>query len=100
MKTFVKNFIGKGKQVKGLQIVKVTVNFDKLEKFAYEFNGERYLSFEVAKMKDVDNFGREFTVYVSTREEVKDKTEKKEKKAPKTGKKQKETIDETEGLPF
>ena len=101
MKKFVKNFIGKGKQIKGLQIIKVTVNMDGLEHFTYEFNGEYYLTFEVAKMKKPDQFGREYTVYVSRQEETEEATEpKSDKKASKTSKKVKETIDELEVDPF
>jgi len=69
MKTFVKNYIGKGKQVAELQIVKVTCKLADLEKFAYSYDGISYVTFEVAKMKSVDSFGRGFSVYVSHRED-------------------------------
>ena len=39
MKTFVKNYIGKGKQVAGLSIAKVTCKLEDLQKFAYFFDG-------------------------------------------------------------
>ena len=102
LKNFLKNFIGKGKQIKGLQIIKVTVNMDGLEHFTYEFNGEQYLTFEVAKMKSPDQFGREYTVYVSRQEEIEEETEpKQEKPAKKTSKKNvKETMDELPVDPF
>jgi len=70
MKTFVKNYIGKGKQVAGLQIAKVTCKLEDLQKFAYEYDGIEYVTFEVAKMKTPDNFGRDYTVYVSQKEEA------------------------------
>ena len=70
MKKFQKHFVGKGKQVEGLQIIKVTVNMKDLNDLSYDFNGETYATFEVAKMKKADQFGREFTVYVSHKEEV------------------------------
>jgi len=79
MKTFVKNYIGKGKQVAGLQIVKVTCKLEDLEKFAYEYDGTRYVTFEVAKMKSTDSFGRDFTAYVSHREETEDQAIEQEK---------------------
>lgn len=69
MKQFVKNFVGKGKQVRGLAIVKVTCRLEDLEKFAYEYDGIKYVSFEVAKMKSADSFGRDHTVYVTERED-------------------------------
>ncbi len=70
MKTFVKNYIGKGKQVAELQIVKVTCKLADLAKFAYEYDGIQYVTFEVAKMKSKDSFGRDHTCYVSHREET------------------------------
>jgi hypothetical protein len=76
MKTFVKNYIGKGKQVAELQIVKVTCKLDDLEKFAYEYDGIRYVTFEVAKMKNKDSFGRDHTCYVNHREETGDTVKK------------------------
>lgn len=67
---FKKNYIGKGKQVEGLDIVKVSINIDKAEEFFHEYKGERYLTLEVARMKEVDDYGKTHTVYVSA--EVKD----------------------------
>ena len=74
MKNFVKNFIGKGKQVAGMDIVKVTCKLEDLQKFAYFFDGNEYVTFEVAKMKHADNYGRDFTVYVNSQEEEKPAT--------------------------
>ena len=76
MKTFVKNYIGKGKQIAELQIVKVTCKLADLEKFAYEYDGIKYVTFEVAKMKSKDSFGRDHTVYVTHREETEDTVKK------------------------
>jgi hypothetical protein len=66
---FTKNYIGKGKQVKGLQIVKFSFKVADITKFTHEYDGEDYLSFEIAKMKEPDKFGREYTAYVSVLEE-------------------------------
>ena len=77
MKTFVKNYIGKGKQVAGLSIAKVTCKLEDLVKYAYEYDGIEYVTFEVAKMKTPDNFGRDYTVYVSQKEEVEEPQSKK-----------------------
>jgi len=74
MKNFVKNFIGKGKQVAGMEIVKVTCKLEDLQNFAYEYNNTLYVTFEVAKMKHADNYGRDFTVYVNSQEEEKPAT--------------------------
>lgn len=74
MKTFVKNYIGKGKQIAELQIVKVTCKLADLEKYVYEYDGIQYVTFEVAKMKSKDSFGRDHTVYVSNRVETAEPT--------------------------
>ena len=80
MKTFVKNYIGKGKQVAGLSIAKVTCKLEDLKKHAYFFDGVEYVTFEVAKMKQADSFGRDYTVYVSQSQEA--EPQQKEDKAP------------------
>ena len=82
MKTFVKNYIGKGKQVAGLSIAKVTCKVEDLVKYAYEYDGIEYVTFEVAKMKTPDNFGRDYTVYVSQKEEVEEPQTKRQDAAP------------------
>ena len=68
MKTYKKNYIGKGTQVKGMEIVKVTVNVAEMLKYKHEFEGDDYVTFEVAKMQNPDKFGREYTVYCTTKE--------------------------------
>ena len=104
MKTFVKNYIGKGKQVAGLNIAKITCKLEDLQKFAYEYDGTEYVTFEVAKMKTPDTFGRDYTVYVSQKEEAKEpQTNRKDKKASTkpTKKHDKIPADEVgEDLPF
>jgi hypothetical protein len=86
MKTFVKNFIGKGKQVAGLQITKVTCKLEDLQKFAYEYDSIQYVTFEVAKMKNADSFGRDYTVYVSHAEEAPQQVKESKKTAKKSTK--------------
>src|ERR1035437_5282438 len=104
MKTFVKNYIGKGKQVAGLNIAKITCKLEDLEKFAYEYDGVEYVTFEVAKMKTPDNFGRDYTVYVSQKEEAEEPKSKRKDAAPsrKPVKKSKKVPanGEKEDLPF
>ena len=65
MKTFEKIYIGKGKQVGDLNIVKVTLKLEDLQALAFEFEGTKYVSFEVAQMINTDNFGRTHTCYYS-----------------------------------
>ena len=106
MKTFVKNYIGKGKGVAGGQIAMITCKLEDLEKFAYFYkDGDvAYVTFEVAKMKQPDNFGREYTVYVNTEEEVDESEPKRQdKKAsakPATNKKKTVAKADQDELPF
>jgi len=73
--SYKKNYIGKGKQVvtkkgKVLDIVKVTLKVSEVLKYKHEYEGEDYMTFEVAQMQKPDDFKRTHTAYVSTREEV------------------------------
>jgi len=83
MKTFKKFYIGKGKQVEGLDIAKCTCRLEDLEQFSYEYDGVKYVTFEVAKMKQADNFGGDYTLYVSKKEESLKKLKENQKKLPK-----------------
>ena len=65
MKTFEKIYIGKGKQVANLSIVKFSFKLSEIAKLSHVFNGEDYLSFEVAKLKTPDNWGHSYTAYVN-----------------------------------
>lgn len=76
MKTFRKEYIGKGKKTENLEIVKVTLKVEDLQKHIYEKEGEQYLTFEVAQLKSPDKFGRTHTCYVSVLEEEKKKYRK------------------------
>jgi hypothetical protein len=40
-----------------------------LQKFSRFFDGIQYVTFDVAAMKQPDNFGRDYTVYISLDEE-------------------------------
>ena len=69
MKKFVKNYIGKAKKVEGLEIIKINLKISDLVKFAHKYNDEDYISLEVAKLQNPDNFGHDYTVYVNRLEE-------------------------------
>ena len=70
MKSYKKNYIGKGTQVPNMQITKVTLKVAELLKFKHEFEGNEYITFEVAKMQKADNYNRSHTAYITTREEA------------------------------
>ena len=97
MKSYKKNYIGKGTQNENLEIVKDTVKVEEALKFKHEFNGEEYLTFDVAKLREPDKFDRTHTVYVSTLE---DSPEKEETKPAIAQKKRRAKKDSDENLPF
>ena len=66
--TYKKNFIGKGKQVGTMEIIKVVIPIEAAEGAVFEKDGVKYLGFEVAKMQNPDKFERTHTVYFTTRE--------------------------------
>lgn len=98
MKKFVKNYIGKGKKVEGLEIIKINLKISDIVKFAHKYNDEDYISLEVAKLQNTDNFGHDYTVYVNRLEE-----EQVNEPAPapkKQTKKSKAAKQETSEVPF
>ena len=70
MKTFVKNYIGKGKKIESLEIIKIHLKIEDLVRFSHKFNDEDYVTIEVAKLKNPDKFGHEYTAYVNRLEEA------------------------------
>ncbi len=103
MTTFEKHYIGKGTQVENLDIIKIVLPVEGLEKTEFEKNGVKYLSFEVAKLRGEDKFGRTHTCYyqskVSSTIPTQDEAAEKQKKTGK--KKSKEQAAETkDDLPF
>lgn len=67
-KSFKKVYIGKGTQVKGLDIVRVSVKLTEVAKCAHLYEGELYLTFEVAKLQEPDKYGKTHTCYFSQKE--------------------------------
>ncbi len=65
MRTFEKNYIGKGRKVDNLEIVTVTLKMEEAEKHIFEYEGQKYLKFEVAALQNADKYGRTHTAYIS-----------------------------------
>jgi hypothetical protein len=63
MKNIEKNYIGKGRQVGNMDIVAITLPLKVLQQLAHEYNGEMYVSFEVARLQQADKYGKTHTVY-------------------------------------
>lgn len=99
MTTFNKNYIGKGTQVDNYDIVKVVIPVDKLEGAIFEREGIKYLSFEIAKMKQADKFNRTHTCYYTTKQ-TDEKANKAPEKQQKSDKKKKKKQGAEDDLPF
>ncbi|MCX6251372.1 MAG: hypothetical protein NTX61_11545 [Bacteroidetes bacterium] len=82
MKNFVKNYIGKGKKIEGLEIIKINFKIEDLVKFSHKYKDEDYISIEIAKLKSPDQFGHDYTAYVNRLEETKTIETVKLKSAP------------------
>jgi hypothetical protein len=83
MATYEKNYIGKGTQVQGMEIAKVTLKVSEMLKFVHKFEGEDYITFEVSKMQHPDQFGRDYTVYCVTKDQDETPAPEKKKRAKK-----------------
>lgn len=97
MKTFVKNYIAKGKKIENLDIVKVTFRIADLVKFAHQYKGEDFVTVEIARLKSPDQFGHDYTAYVNRLEEVAEPAPA--EKPAKTSRK-KARKEETQEVPF
>ena len=101
MTTFEKHYIGKGTQVENLDIVRIVLPVEGLEKAVFEKNGVKYLSFEVAKLKQEDKFGRTHTCYYQTKVSAAIPTQDEApEKQNKTGKKKSKKQPAEDDLPF
>ena len=69
---FIKKYTGKGKQVKDMDVVEMTLKMSELENHVFEYQGERFVKIKVAKLKEEDKFGRTHTSYVSVLEPEKE----------------------------
>jgi len=69
-KKYSKTYIGKGSKIENMDIVRVTLKVDEVLKHKHEFEGNEYITFEVAKMQQPDKFDRTHTAYVSIKEEA------------------------------
>ena len=67
MKTYKKNYIGKGTENANITgLVRMTIPVAEVEKHKHEFEGVEYFTFEMAPLREPDRFGRTHTAWVST----------------------------------
>ena len=83
MKKFEKTYIGKGKQIGDLQIIRISCKIADLEKLSHQYNGEDYVTFEVARLQNPDSFGHQYTAYVNKLVETREPSIVQEPSAPK-----------------
>ena len=69
MAQFEKTYIGKGSKVKDLDIVRVSISRENLEQILndhlVEYEGKEYFIFEVAALKEADQYGKTHAAYIS-----------------------------------
>ncbi|WP_162344150.1 hypothetical protein [Cyclobacterium salsum] len=69
MSQFEKTYIGKGTQVKDLNIIRVSISKETLEKIfkdhMVDYDGKEYLVFEVASLKEPEQCGKTHAAYIS-----------------------------------
>lgn len=58
----------KGKQVENMDFVEVSLNMAELENHTFENEGDSYVKFNVANLKEPDQYGKTHMVYVSVEE--------------------------------
>jgi len=74
---FEKTYVGKGKMAnEKLQILKITLDMETAESFVHEYEGKKYLTVEIAQMKEADKYGRTHTAWVSEKLDSKAKPKK------------------------
>ena len=102
MKKFEKTYIGKGKQIGDLQIVRISCKIADLVKLAHNYNGEDYITFEVAKLQNPDNFEHTHTAYVNKMTETQELATPQGPNAPKKTRKAPKPVpaEENPDLPF
>ena len=73
MAQFEKTYIGKGSKVKDLDIVRVSISRENLEQILndhlVEYEGKEYFIFEVAALKEADQYGKTHAAYISKKVE-------------------------------
>ena len=67
MKTFEKNYVGKGRTNKfdQFEIIRATIPVSQVMLHKYEKGGKEYFTFEIAKLKEPDHFAHTHTLYVN-----------------------------------
>jgi hypothetical protein len=60
-----KTYLGKGKSVGDYDMVNFSIELSAIPKEKIiEYNGKKYLKLTIAKMKNPDKFGKDYTIYL------------------------------------
>ena len=70
-----KEYIGSGKKHEQYDIVKVTIDVEKAKPDIYEYSGKKYLTFDVAAKREVDQYGKSHSVSVFIPDQQNDNNE-------------------------
>lgn len=62
---FEKRYLGIAKQVRDMDIVRVSLKIEDCQEYIVEHEGVKYLHFEVAKRKEPSQHGKTHNVYVN-----------------------------------
>ena len=72
--SFTKKYLGNGRQVENLDIVRVSIPKEKLQEMINSglttFEGKEFLIFEVARKKEADEYGHTHHAYLSIKAEA------------------------------
>lgn len=55
-----------------MDVVEVSLNMVELQNYTFEYEGETYVKFNIAKLKEPDQFGKTHTVHVSVKDDQKE----------------------------
>ena len=89
-----KEFIGSGK--KGQYSTRVSIDLAKAKPHIYEYNGKKYLTFELAEKQETDQYGKTHSAYVVLKDKE-DKTNNVDKSEKWDNK---NNVEENDDLPF
>jgi|TARA_R100000231_G_scaffold40384_1_gene35225 hypothetical protein len=59
-----KNYVGSGKKVGNYDLVNFSIQLDKLNDFAFEMNGKKYVKLSMGKKKEVDQYGKTHSIWI------------------------------------
>ncbi len=70
MKKIEKLYVGKGSMPQsGMDIIRISLKMELLNQLVYEFEGVSFVTLEVSRLKEPDQFNRTHTVYGSVLKE-------------------------------